>query len=64
MAIWFAVDAATGNGLGTAALFHRKAFLYNHDPLFASALDHFECGEDAGRASANDHNVCLHIDSS
>ena len=64
MAIWFAIDAATGDGLRAAALFHREAFFYNHNPLFASALDHLECGEDAGRASANDHNVCLHVCSS
>ena len=60
VAVGLAVDTLLRLVLGAVAVFYRLALFYHDDFLLAALLDHFQGGEDAGRAGADDHNICVH----
>ena len=60
VAVGLAVDTLLRLVLGAVAVFYRLALFYHDDFLLAALLDHFQGGEDAGRAGADDNNICVH----
>ena len=60
MAVGLAVHTLAGLVLGAVALFHRLSLFHHDDLLLAALFDHFQSGEDTGRAGADDDNICVH----
>ena len=61
VAVGLAVDALFRLVLGAVAVFHRLSLFHHDDFLLTALLDHFQGGEDAGRAGADDNNIRIHM---
>ena len=61
VAVGLAVDALFRLVLGAVAVFHRLSLFHHDDFLFAALFDHFQRGENAGRACADDNNIRIHM---
>ena len=59
-AVGLAVEAAFCFRLGAVAVFHGLALFDDGDLFAAAETKHFHRGEDAGRAGADNDDVCFH----
>ncbi len=60
VAVRLAVHAPAGLGLGTVALLDALPFFHERDMALVALADKLEGGEYAGRAGADDQNICFH----
>ena len=60
VAVGLAVHAVPGFVLRAVAFFHRLPLFHDGDPFPAALPEEFESGKDAGRAGADDEQVCAH----
>ena len=60
VAVGLAVDALLCLVLGAMAVFYRLALLHHDNFLPAALFDHFQRGENAGGAGADNHNIRIH----
>ena len=60
MAVGLAVDALFRLVLGAVPVFHRLSLLHHDNFLPAALFDHFQRGENAGGAGADNHNIRIH----
>ena len=59
MAVGLAVYANLGLTLGAVALFDRAALFHDGNALGRALFNQLQCGKDAGRAGADNHNIVL-----
>ncbi len=60
MAAWPAVHAYARLCFRAAPVLKRPALFHHNNFFLASAAQHFEGSEDAGRTGADNHDVCFH----